>query len=217
MNDLTVIMPVFNCAEFIEEAAQSVLDNAEGLLELIVVDDGSTDGSGELAAALSDKVRVIRQENAGHSSARNNGIAHARGELIGFLDSDDIWVAGSPDPRRAALEAGAEIAMGWMQVIAGDPPKNYRDPVPTVQVGVMLAYKEVLGRIPGMDSSWRVGEDVDWVLRLRDFGVKIVDVEHVCINYRLRPGSVSRDREVNRKALADALHASLVRRGKMGQ
>ena len=73
--DLTVIMPVFNCERWIGAAIDSVLAGADGLLELIVVNDGSTDASAEIARRYGEPVRVIDQENRGHAGARNTGLA----------------------------------------------------------------------------------------------------------------------------------------------
>lgn len=90
---LSIIIPVYNVAAFLPEAVRSVLDQEFKDFELILVDDGSTDGSGELcdAFALADsRVRVIHQSNAGVSSARNAGLDAAKGDFIGWVDSDDL-------------------------------------------------------------------------------------------------------------------------------
>ena len=92
--DLTVVMPLHNAAPWVGDAIASVLANADGLLELIVVDDGSTDDGAAIAERFGPPVRVVRQPMPGPSAARNAGIAQARGTLVGFLDADDLWVAG---------------------------------------------------------------------------------------------------------------------------
>jgi glycosyltransferase involved in cell wall biosynthesis len=91
---VSVIIPTFNRAWCLAEAVDSVLAQEFGDFELIVVDDGSTDGTFSLLAGYGDAIRVLRRENQGVSAARNAGIAAARGVLIAFLDSDDLWLPG---------------------------------------------------------------------------------------------------------------------------
>lgn len=90
---LSIIIPIYNVADWLPDTLESVLDQTFRDFELILVDDGATDGSGEICdsyAARDARVRVIHQKNAGVSAARNTGVAAARGEYIGFTDSDDI-------------------------------------------------------------------------------------------------------------------------------
>lgn len=89
---VSVVMPVYNGQAFLAQAVESVLAQTFKAVELIAVDDGSTDGSPEILAEYSSRIRVVRRANAGVSAARNAGIAAARGELIAFLDQDDWWM-----------------------------------------------------------------------------------------------------------------------------
>jgi glycosyltransferase involved in cell wall biosynthesis len=90
---VTVVIPSFNCARFIREAVDSALAQTVPPLEVIVIDDGSTDNTPEIMAvyATDPRVRYLRQKNAGPSTARNSGIRAAQGEFIAFLDADDRW------------------------------------------------------------------------------------------------------------------------------
>ena len=90
MPRVSVVMPAYQAAWCIGAAASSVLWQTYDDLELVVVDDGSTDGTADVAEALPGPVRVLRQENAGVGAARNRGIEAATGELIAFLDADDV-------------------------------------------------------------------------------------------------------------------------------
>ena len=87
----SVVIPTYNRARFVPEAVQSVLDQTLSRVEVIVVDDGSSDNTGEVLRDFGDRISYIQQENRGMAAARNRGIAEARGEFIGLLDSDDVW------------------------------------------------------------------------------------------------------------------------------
>jgi len=103
---VSVVIPTFNRAEFLTTAARSVLGQTFRDLELIIVDDGSTDGTEEAVADLKDdRVRFVRQENAGVSSARNKGIGLARAGLVAFLDSDDAWTPKKIEKQAAHMES----------------------------------------------------------------------------------------------------------------
>src|SRR3954469_10712247 len=112
MPKITVIIPLYNKAAYIKRALDSVLAQTFSGFELIVIDDGSTDGGGAIVARCDDpRVRLIRQENAGPAQARNHGIDEASGELVAFLDADDEWMPRYLEHSVAALEqAGPEVA-----------------------------------------------------------------------------------------------------------
>jgi glycosyltransferase involved in cell wall biosynthesis len=107
---ISVVIPLYNGRDFIAEAIESVVAQTLSPLEVIVVDDGSSDGSGEIAGAVDAPfpIKVLRQANRGQSAARNEGVRHASGEYVAFLDQDDLWrpvhlellaapMAGAPD------------------------------------------------------------------------------------------------------------------------
>jgi glycosyltransferase involved in cell wall biosynthesis len=104
---ISVVIPAYNAAHFLPRCLGSVLAQTRPAQEVIVVDDGSKDSSGEVAAALG--ARVIRQENRGLAAARNTGIRHATGQWIALLDADDVW---SPEKlERQAAAIGPDVVL----------------------------------------------------------------------------------------------------------
>jgi glycosyltransferase involved in cell wall biosynthesis len=101
-NSVSVVIPCYNAARYLHETLSSAMAQTHPPCEILVVDDGSTDESGAIARSFGPAVRVVRQPNAGESSARNRGISLARGEWIAFLDADDVWV---PEKLERQLEA----------------------------------------------------------------------------------------------------------------
>ncbi len=131
---VSVVIPAYNCAAYIREAVDSALGQSRVPDEIIVVDDGSTDGTHRVLAEYEAPVRVIRQVNAGESAARNTGLRAARGDLIAFLDGDDTFTTGSIARRIEIFEASPEVGVvyGDMYVMnaAGEPLGRHRDYMP---------------------------------------------------------------------------------------
>ncbi len=118
---ISIVLPSFNRAHIVPRAIESILGQTCRDFELIVVDDGSSDNTEEVVRRFNDdRIVYVRQENAGACAARNNGIAHARGEYIAFQDSDDIWHADKLEKQLKTLqETGADIVFCRMNRIVG--------------------------------------------------------------------------------------------------
>ncbi|WP_049753626.1 glycosyltransferase [Alkalilimnicola ehrlichii] len=108
---VSVIMPAFNAASYIEEAIDSVLAQDYPHKELIVIDDGSSDDTVARVQAYGDRVRLLTQANQGSAVARNQGLDAAQGEYIAFLDSDDVWLPGKLTAQVGYLEAHPDVGM----------------------------------------------------------------------------------------------------------
>jgi glycosyltransferase involved in cell wall biosynthesis len=105
MSTVSVVVPTFNGARLLAEAVQAILSQTVPPLEVLVVDDGSTDDTAAICARLPAPVRYIQQSNAGVSAARNRGIAEARGDWVAFADGDDVWLPTKLEVQLAALDA----------------------------------------------------------------------------------------------------------------
>lgn len=108
---VSVIMPAYNTARYIGEAIDSVLSQDYGAVELIVIDDGSTDGTLDVVRSYGDRLTLLTQKNQGSAVARNAGLAAASGEYIAFLDSDDVWLPGKLTRQVRHLQENPEIGL----------------------------------------------------------------------------------------------------------
>ena len=111
---VTAIIPAFNAERFVVDAVSSVLAQSYPSLECVVVNDGSTDRTSELVRSFGPKVRLVEQPNRGVASARNQGIAEAAGDLVAFLDADDIWA-----PDKIARQVEVQLTTGAALIYTG--------------------------------------------------------------------------------------------------
>lgn len=117
---VSVVIPSYNRAYIVGHAIESVLKQTYTSVEVVVVDDGSTDDTARVVQAFDERVRYIYQPNAGIAAARNSGIAVARGEYIAFLDSDDVWLPWKLDAQMSVLRQRPEVGMIWTDMTAVD-------------------------------------------------------------------------------------------------
>jgi len=110
---VSIVIPAHNAQATLARAIRSALDQDYPAKEIIVVDDGSTDGTATVAGSFGGAIRYIRQANSGAAAARNRGIAESRGEFIAFLDADDEWLAGRLRSCMAQANISAEIGLIW--------------------------------------------------------------------------------------------------------
>jgi len=189
-----VVIPVFNGAAYLAEAVQSVLRQTHERTEIIIVDDGSTDATPDIASSMANDVRYVRQNNAGPAAALNRGIALAEGAFVSFLSADDVWVPEKLTWQLAAmaLDTRLQLVFGHVQqFISPELDKTVvatlrcpPDPMPAYSAGSLLAKPEVFRTVGLFAEHFRVGEFIDWYGRALDLGLKI----------RMLPEVVSRRR-----------------------
>ncbi len=179
MQTISVIVPVFNGERFLAEAIRSVLAQDLPPDELIVVDDGSTDGSARLAAELaatsSVPIRYVFQSNQGPSSARNHGLRLATGDLLAFIDTDDLWDRNKLSTQVAYLAAHHDIlivrSMIQMFEVRDGNILAIESPCQGVNLGCALFRRKAFEVVGTFDETMRLSEDLDWYLRASEHGL----------------------------------------------
>jgi glycosyltransferase involved in cell wall biosynthesis len=207
---VSVVVPVFNGERFLREAVQSVLDQQYSPLEIIVVDDGSTDGTATVARSL--PVRYLHQTNQGPAAARNRGIEHAQGELITFADADDLWPLAKLELQLPYLTDDVEIVMGRIQQVFSSSEEEFGEPAFSVNLGSAVVRKTVFDRVGLFDETMRYSEDVDWFMRAREAGVAIMTIDAVTLFYRQHEENMTRGKSTSELNVLKALKRSLDRR-----
>lgn len=207
---VTVIIPVYNGERYLAEAIESVLSQTFGDFELVVVDDGSTDGSQDVALSFFDsRIRYHRQDNGGLSNARNTGIRCAQGELIGMLDSDDRWHPNFLQTLVSSLRTDPDAVAaycGWRYINRdGLPlPEIVSMVVPAERLYArlltgnfilsisVLVRKKAYIQVGSFDERLKAVEDYDMWLRLSRQH-KFIGVHDVLAMYRMSGSNMSDD------------------------
>jgi glycosyltransferase involved in cell wall biosynthesis len=215
---VSVVVPAFQAEAFIGETLESALAQDCTSAEVIVVDDGSTDRTAEIASAY--PVRLLRQANRGPAAARNAGLALARGEFVTILDADDLWPPDRLSRQLGHLRAHPElgIVLGLTEIFLtpGQPrpthwPRAHAGrPIPAV-AGSMLARSSVFETVGGFDERLRQCEDIDWLARVKDAGIAASSIDHVVLRYRIHSANTSRNTSANKTTLLRVLRDSVRR------
>jgi glycosyltransferase involved in cell wall biosynthesis len=221
---VSVIIPVFNGEKFLEEAITSVLRQEYSPLEIVIVDDGSTDRTEQIAQGCGHGIRYLRQPNSGPSAARNRGLKIARGSMIAFLDADDVWPSGKLNFQLPYLinNPSLEIVMGRIQLmrlsgtIEGPVFEDFGEPCMSVNLGGAVFRRSVFYKVGLFDETMRYSEDVDWFMRAREGGVSIAVIDPVTLFYRLHDQNMTRERNLSDLHFFKALKKSLDRRRREG-
>lgn len=193
-------MPVFNAEKYLEEALESIKKQTYKTIEVIVVDDGSTDRSISLVRQFV-WARIVSQPHSGLSAALNTGIREAKGDYFAFLDADDIWMEHKLELQMRAFEnnPGLEAVFGNIVPFHGSIEKNGSDGISFegknkkkgLCKGTMLIKKEAFFRVGLFDPQLRVGDFIDWYQRAMRKNLKSLIIPQVVMKRRIHGGNMS--------------------------
>jgi glycosyltransferase involved in cell wall biosynthesis len=219
---ISVVIGVYNAEPYLAEAVESVLMQDYRPLELIVVDDGSTDGSGEVAQRYAE-VQLIQQANAGNGSARNTGLQAATGEFLAFLDADDRFAPGKLSLQMRALDEDPDLDMVFGHVREFVSPELDEEtratirppaatPMPWTAPNLMLIRRASFHRVGLFSTTVRVGVTVDWFARADEAGLRHRILPQTVLERRLHTQNNGLRERDSRSQYLEVLKAALDRR-----
>lgn len=220
---VSVIVPVYNCEKYLAEAIASVLSQCYSSLEVIIIDDGSTDSSAEVAAQFLPKVKYHFQENSGPSAALNQGIQLSQGDFLAFLDSDDLWQPGKLSLQMKFLLENPEYdaVFGHVQQFkspdldqkSSDKILMEREILPGYHKGTMLIKRDSFEQVGWFDPQIKYSDFVDWFTRLKEKHLKIWMMKDILMKRRLHTTNMTlREKRSSRAEYVRVMKAALDRR-----
>ena len=199
----SVIMPAYNAAGTLAAAIESLLTQTLAPREILVIDDGSTDATVEIASSYGGAVKVISQPNAGTAGARNRGLDEANGDVIAFLDADDLYTAtrleriaekfvAEPELEAVATDAVLEYEDSQKLVSSWWPPHARRDRLDAAAPIIFCTLairRELIDSLGGFDRRYRISEDLEYWYRIGCRGHQVGYVAEPSYRYRIRASS----------------------------
>jgi glycosyltransferase involved in cell wall biosynthesis len=214
-NSISVVIPVFNGESFLAEAIESVLAQSLPASELMVIDDGSTDDSAGVAGRFSE-VTLIRTENRGPAAARNTGVAESMGDLITFLDADDLMKPDRLERQVAALEEdpSASFALGRGELFMEpgvEPPRWVNEEMRAYMQMSLFTTRRTFELIGPFDEDLRLGDDTDWLFRAFEAGLRPALIPEPVIVRRYHGTNITNDARTMREASFKLLKRRIAR------
>ena len=193
---ISCIIPAYNGERYLREAIDGILSQTYRPLEIIVVDDGSTDGTADIIASYGGQVRYIWQPNGGLAAARNLGLGAATGEFVAFLDQDDLWHLEKLTRQMERFQARPELEMCvthmknfWIEGLHKEEAqfRNRRlsEPAPGYLTQTLLARRTLFDTVGRFNTAFQHGNDTDWFARAAEQGTATELLQDVLVYRRL--------------------------------
>jgi glycosyltransferase involved in cell wall biosynthesis len=219
---ISVIIPVYNGDKYLAEAIESVLAQNGFRLDVIVVDDGSTDNTARVVESFGSAVRYYHQIKAGPGAARNKGISLAQGDYISFLDADDLWTENKMNRQWMAFEADPYLDMAFGHIQQFYSPELTLEEknrinipyeiMPGHHAGTMLIKKKSFFRVGLFKSELRIGEFIDWHARATESNLKSIMLPDILMKRRIHRTNLGTYLRDQRSGYVHVLKAALDRR-----
>jgi glycosyltransferase involved in cell wall biosynthesis len=199
---ISAIIPAYNAEKYLAQAIESVLQQTYRPVEIVIVDDGSTDSTAAVARSY-PPVRYVYQPNQGPPVARNTGLAHSTGGLIAFLDADDYWpqhkLTEQSDYLAAHLELGCAVGR-WQNFLERGtkkpdwiPESMLREDAIILGLQASLIHRWVFDRAGRFDVRYRISDDLEWFVRVREAGIPIGFQRSIMVYRRIHDANISQD------------------------
>lgn len=218
---VTCIIPVYNGERYLAETLRSVLAQSHPMHEVLVIDDGSTDGSAAIARSF-EGVTLLQQANAGHAAARGLGLRHATGEFLSFLDADDLWAPDKTALQLSRFAARPELGVVFSHIRnfwspdadpAQKPGPEAYVPIAGYTSVTMLARRSAFDEVGPFDVTLKHGNDRDWFCRAAERSIPMEMMPDVLVERRLHATNRSAAHgDASRAEYLRILKASLDRR-----
>ncbi len=201
---VSCIVPVFNGEKYLSETIESILGQTYSNIETIVIDDGSTDGTAEVLKQYTGRVRAFKQNHSGPSAARNLGIEKSSGELIAFLDADDLWAPEKIQQQVEHLQAHAELDVCFTQARNFWIPELEHEKKRLEEEGLVkfihpflvctfLGRREIFDKVGMFKPELVIGEDSDFFCRMKDAGIQSGVISKNLVFRRLHESNLTRN------------------------
>ena len=220
---ISCIVPVYNGERYLSEALDSIIAQTYRPLEIIVVDDGSTDETPHIVARYGQQISYLRQSNQGPAAARNRGVDSAHGEFIAFLDADDLWHKEKLARQMACFKVRPELELCithiknfWVPELKHEQEQLKNSPLAQEQPGpsqTILARHTLFNRVGKFDETILHRDTMEWILRSQDLGATCEILSKALVYRRIHDNNLSRRRStIDRRDLLDIVKSVLIRR-----
>jgi glycosyltransferase involved in cell wall biosynthesis len=218
---VSIIIPVYNGEAFLARALKSVFEQDYRPMEIIVVDDGSSDATARIAKGWA-AVRYFYQPNQGHGTAKNTGIEKSRGEFLAFLDADDWWAPNKLKLQIDFLETHPQVGyvVSYMKMIlehgaeapTGLKPELLHQASPALLPSALVVRRSTMSKVGAFDPAFRIGNDSDWFFRAQDMGIPREILPDVLLYRSLHGRNESNQIEAMRIDMLRLIRASIQRK-----